>query len=374
MPEADPIFAVDLEPDEALALREQPAPEARVLAELAPGQLVARLDEDDRGGWWRVFADTPGDGAYVGYIQSRNVRPWSHQEGGMITPPAEVDEAPAPAPPPTAPTPAGAPSWPDPPGRAATPGWNPLIPERFRHESPNYRRPNAPRLVNRVVIHITGGASWDSCHPAYMRLVPADKPFDRRPKISPHYVIDKNGDVHQYVQESDVAYHAGIREVEQAMYERGDWRRYTARWKRFESYPPDTVFLAEDGATEVPRGSDAARYARSVDAAGWAEHALFDRRWGRQPLPIGYRSDKSGNARSIGIETVGYGSTEPGPSHYTEAMYVALARLVTDICTRYGLQQIKGVVVGHEDVNPITRGAWDPGQGFDWSRVWTADA
>jgi hypothetical protein len=77
MSDTHPIFVVVLEADEALALRRQPAADARVLAELAPGQLVARLDEDDRGEWWFVFADTPGDGAYVGYLQHRNVRPWT---------------------------------------------------------------------------------------------------------------------------------------------------------------------------------------------------------------------------------------------------------------------------------------------------------
>ncbi len=89
MPSADPIFCVDLEPDERLALRAQPSPDAAVLAELAPDQIVARLDEDDRAGWYYVFADTPGAGAYVGYVQARNLRAWTQ---------AAVNAAPSPLP------------------------------------------------------------------------------------------------------------------------------------------------------------------------------------------------------------------------------------------------------------------------------------
>jgi N-acetyl-anhydromuramyl-L-alanine amidase AmpD len=109
------------------------------------------------------------------------------------------------------------------------------------------------------------------------------------------------------------------------------------------------------------------------DRSEWRDYRHFDARWGReQRVPIGYADERNPNAKSIGIEILSVGFDRPSAEHYTEAMYVSLARLVTDICERYGLPRIKGVVVGHEDVNPIARWMWDPNQGFDWSRVWAA--
>lgn len=373
MPDPNPVYVVDLEPDEALALRAAPAEGASVLAELAPGQLVARLDDDDRGGWWQVFADTPGDGAYVGYLQARNVRPWSDAPPAQsIDPPTEEggEAGPVTSPPPSSQLHA----WPEPVGKPAQPGWNPLLPPARRHSSPNRAAadPARPRIINRVIIHVTGNPSFPACHETYMRSGPASTPYASRPQISPHYVVDKTGEIHQYVQESDVAWHAGIKAAEQRFYESGDWRRTIAKIKPASRYPAGSVFLGADGASEVGRESPAARYVRTPDPAGWAEYAPFDARWGRILLPIGYLPARSGNARSIGIEIASYGAAAPSAEHYTEAMYRALATLVADICARYELPQAKGVVVGHEDVNPLTRAMWDPGLGFDWPRIWAA--
>lgn len=73
----DPIYVVAVDADEALALRAHPAESAEILVQLLPGQLVARLDEDERDVWWQVFADTPGEGAYVGYVDGRRLQPWT---------------------------------------------------------------------------------------------------------------------------------------------------------------------------------------------------------------------------------------------------------------------------------------------------------
>lgn len=77
MAEENPIYVVDLEADEGLQLRAHAAPGADLLVTLKPGQLVARLDAHDREGWWYLFADTPGEGAYVGYALARHLTPWS---------------------------------------------------------------------------------------------------------------------------------------------------------------------------------------------------------------------------------------------------------------------------------------------------------
>jgi hypothetical protein len=60
-----------------LRLRRGPSTGAAILARLERGQLVARLDRLARGRWWRVFADLPGGGAYVGYVDSSYLALWS---------------------------------------------------------------------------------------------------------------------------------------------------------------------------------------------------------------------------------------------------------------------------------------------------------
>jgi hypothetical protein len=71
---SDRIFAVT---PKVLRLRRGPSTGAEILARLLRGQLVARLDRTARGRWWRVFADTPGEGAFVGYVDASYLAPWS---------------------------------------------------------------------------------------------------------------------------------------------------------------------------------------------------------------------------------------------------------------------------------------------------------
>ena len=63
------VFSVDT--TLPLRLRQAPHETAPILARLEPGQVVARLDEEDREGWFWVFADVPGDGVYIGYVAGR---------------------------------------------------------------------------------------------------------------------------------------------------------------------------------------------------------------------------------------------------------------------------------------------------------------
>ena len=94
----DRVFSVRAS---ALNLRAGPSTAATRVALLQRGQLVARLDLVDRDGWWRVFADTPGEGAYMGYVAARWLAPWRHvasQAQAAPSPPARADTAPAPTP------------------------------------------------------------------------------------------------------------------------------------------------------------------------------------------------------------------------------------------------------------------------------------
>jgi hypothetical protein len=95
---AERVFRVNTV--DRLMLRSQPDREASVLARLEPGQVVARLDEEDRDGWYWAFADVPGDGAYVGYVAGRHLAVMNGQPVAPTMPAAPGPATPAPVAPP----------------------------------------------------------------------------------------------------------------------------------------------------------------------------------------------------------------------------------------------------------------------------------
>src|SRR5438874_2970529 len=72
--------------------------------------------------------------------------------------------------------------------------WIGCAPGNFRQGRPAGFRPEA------VVIHIMDGP-----------MSAADSHFnDPKAKVSAHYGIGRDGEIHQYVKETDTAFHAGI--------------------------------------------------------------------------------------------------------------------------------------------------------------------
>jgi N-acetyl-anhydromuramyl-L-alanine amidase AmpD len=69
------------------------------------------------------------------------------------------------------------------------------------------------------------------------------------------------------------------------------------------------------------------------------------------------------NERSVGIEHEGFVERR---SSFTDAMYVASARLTAGICKRYGIPVDRKHIIGHVEV-PGTDHT-DPGQYWDWDR------
>ncbi|HEV8389112.1 MAG TPA: N-acetylmuramoyl-L-alanine amidase, partial [Dongiaceae bacterium] len=115
-----------------------------------------------------------------------------------------------------------------------------------------------------------------------------------------------------------------------------------------------------------------ATFVARPDRSEWPDYKYFRDRWGDDARPVNYEVSKRPNDYAVAIEILSVGAKTPSATAYTQAMYEALSDLVADICARHGIPQRKGRVVGHEDVNPVQRYGWDPNQGFDWSRVWTA--
>jgi hypothetical protein len=263
-------------------------------------------------------------------------------------PPPQEESAASSAPPATSPDAPAPLVWSD--------GWNPAVPEVRRLRSPN-RRPRGGHKVDRIVVHITGTADFNAARSSFMN--PANP-------ASAHYCIDRNGELYQFVSEDDIAWHAGIhRNVDPVYAQRdGNWRKYKRYFHWHRGYPQDAVFLNAQGQ---PCAREQATLVARADGSPWTDYAYFNARWGEKTEPVGYELTKLINQRSIGIETVGHGGSSPGA--YTDEMYQTLAALVADICERHGIENSYGPVCGHEDVNPVERWGWDPGAGFNWSRV-----
>lgn len=381
----DKIFRVNVR---RLNLREQPGTDSRVLVGLDAGQAVARMDDVDRGGWWYVFADTPGEGIYLGHVYAEFLKP-AYSDAGtgsvVISPVVQV-------PPGEGDAPVADPGEPDMEGRdpgsgmgpvidtseddpagplpAQLPdGWNPVVPAERRYKSVNQKsRPGSER-IDRVVIHITGTDNFEVIRKRFTEK-------SRNP-ASAHYLVMPDGLIHQFVPETMVSYHSGIVSYVDALYRIGDggWRRFKRYFSDFDTrnqYPKDAIFLDINGHVVPPsQRKEEARLVMRADRAEWSAYAYFDRRWGRRPMPVGYTPGYSPNDHSIGIEVFGWGSPQPNPEAYTAQMYSALGALVGDICRRHQLPISHEAICGHEDVNPVERWGWDPNKGFDWDKLFT---
>lgn len=163
--------------------------------------------------------------------------------------------------------------------------------------------------------------------------------MDKRDKCGPHYVIAPNGQVAKLREETVVAWHCGVSATEREAF-------LTTNWET-------------NGRTDV-------------EVVKW-----WKRRWPAFKSPSHLYPDKSANKNYVGIELVpagSYSKMEWKPTlaggnrvwgRFTTAQYISLAKITFPLGISYKLNQL----VGHEDVNPITRPGWDPGDklgAFNW--------
>ena len=185
----------------------------------------------------------------------------------------------------------------------------PLPVEDLTHLS---RTRTAPPVA--VVLHSTG----DTDLAAVLR-------YYRRGGVGPHYLIDADGALYQFVAESQVAWHAGIR-AEQA----GRYRRGPHAWER-------------------------------------ADYPLWSHRWPGLGSPLELVTGDSPNQRSVGIECLAL--HHPTTAIFSDAQYDSMSALVAQVCKRWSIPLDREHVLTHSDVNPLARGDRDPGSALDWSRL-----
>ena len=102
-------------------------------------------------------------------------------------------------------------------------------------------------------------------------------------------------------------------------------------------------------------------------------HGWWVLRWKDLKVPTQLPSwkENSPNRVSVGIDLLAHG-TGAIVEGYTDAQYKSLAKLINALCTDFSIPRKRECIVGHEDVDPISRGnrsrGWDPGK-FDYNKL-----
>lgn len=238
--------------------------------------------------------------------------------------------------------------------------WNELVPTENRFASPNYNsRKPADALPTHIVIHVTGTND----------LASVTGTFLKKESVSAHYLVGRDGALFQFVPDTLRAWHAGVDSSTGKLYRKGKdvWQRYLRYFGWYHRYPGDALYV--DGDLKPVWDTTEAMFVARADGSSWPEYDYFGMRWPGAQVPVNFDVEPDPNNYAIGIETLGFGAETPDPNVYPERMYARLRELVSNLSQKYQIPMEAGRVVGHEDVNPIGRFGWDPGAGFDWSRV-----
>ncbi len=102
-------------------------------------------------------------------------------------------------------------------------------------------------------------------------------------------------------------------------------------------------------------------------AAGVSAHYVFRSNDGHIVQMVDEKNvawhNKCFNDTTIGLEHEGF-IADP-ELWYTEAMYVASAAVTANLADRYGIEKVKGPIIGHGEA-PDCSSHTDPGEGWDW--------
>ncbi len=196
-------------------------------------------------------------------------------------------------------------------------------------ENPKKRRLD---LVNSIVIHTTGYGVGLQRIVKYQRhkengLKIIGETYAHRManilKYKGHFLIDHTGETWQFLDVKDIAWHSGSKQRKK-LKSNEPFKWWSDRWKGVVNKP-----------TDLPS-------------------------WIHSP-----------NVNSIGIDLLAHGNGEITEG-YTDEQYKSLARLIFCLCEDYSIPYEREYILGHEDIDPISRGSerggWDPGR-FDWDKL-----
>lgn len=213
-------------------------------------------------------------------------------------------------------------------------------------EKPTKRKlPVRPDKAIAIIVHTTGRPDGLSDEKHEARCIGYYQSADG---LGPHYFISLPGATYRFVAEDHVAYHAAIGAVEASLYGKG-WQHWRT-WRVNDGEARDT-------------GNEWSGYRDWRDT--WRPSGAES--------PLDLVTGSKPNWRSVGIELQQPSDNEKNPGIFRRVQYEALAVLLVDIAARLGIPIDRRHVLGHQDVNPMTRstsrGGWDPGP-IDWGLLW----
>lgn len=205
-----------------------------------------------------------------------------------------------------------------------------------------------------AVVHTTGSG-------VVMAAQKAGKdPFERALSVYstglyfPHYIIGWAGELGQICDERIRAPHVGVTPIERTAFLNNTWRTL--------SHP-----------------IGCADYLRN--AQGFPQYAYWDARWPSLKAPTELVPGHVVSEVFLGIELLDARQMSGNSGKpYTDEQYKSLGRLLVDVAKRHGFPIQKERILGHDDLNPITRstraGGWDPGSygsvpAFDWAHLFS---
>lgn len=183
----------------------------------------------------------------------------------------------------------------------------------------------APAQINSIIIHTTGYGAGLSRIAKNCKgdLDCMGKAYAYRMakilKYKGHFLVDYVGKVWQFLPVTEVAWHTGGRK-KKSLIKKKPPKWWRDRW---------------EGIVDRP-----------TDLPSWQ---------GGSP-----------NQNSVGIDLLAHGNGQIHGIGYTDSQICNLRVLVKELCSDYAIPFDRKHVVGHEDLDWISRNGWDPGKYFNW--------
>ncbi len=203
-----------------------------------------------------------------------------------------------------------------------------------------------------VMLHTTGDGVPQAAYRDEMEPLEAARKIYGGMKEGPTFCISPDGSIERYRDPASVTWHCGVTATQRRDFLTGHWEEilgktysgvlswWKARWPGVSSpqhlYPSESPNQDYIGIELIPCGT--------------------------------YTKQNGGSWKPV------FGVPFGPKGRFTGAQYTAAAMLCLTLCGDYSIPiHSKGRVLGHEDVNPITRPGWDPGACFnywDWTIFW----
>lgn len=198
--------------------------------------------------------------------------------------------------------------------------------------------PTRTRPIVGQLVHTTGDQDLDKI----LRW------YESADGLQPHYVIAVDGTIYRIAWDTVIAWHAKIDPLEARLYRQGYQTWSTWTW---------------------PLGKDAPVHVGD-EFSGYASWRTKWRDGKHLQSPLDLVTGAFPNSCAIGIEL----QATDKPGIFTSEQFAALANLSIDRATEHGYPLDADHVLGHQDVSPMRRstsaGGWDPGDRFEWNRLW----